>query len=135
MADVVVKIKTTKNPRAFINSVKKDIRSVSRQATYDFSRSCSAHMRKTVSVKYPPASQAKMPPHMRTGNLRSSIYREKVADMHHRITVGAEYGVYLEYGTRNMAARPFFRPAIEIYKREFITKMKKAGRSAAVAHR
>jgi HK97 gp10 family phage protein len=135
MADVVVKVKTTKSPRAFINSVKKDIRSVSRAATYDFSRSSAAYMRRTVSVKYPPSSRPGEPPRMRTGHLRSSIYREKVADMHHRVTVGAEYGVYVEYGTRNMAARPFFRPAIELHKREFIIRMRNAGKSAAVTHR
>lgn len=135
MADVVVKIQTNKSPRALINSIQKEIRSVSRQATYDMSRSTAAYMRQLVSVKYPPASVKKMPPHMRTGDLRSSIGREKVADMHHRVYVGAKYGKFLEYGTRHMAARPFFRPSIEANKQAFITKMRSAGKKAAVTHR
>lgn len=132
---VVVKIKTSKSPRATLAAIQKDIRSVSRQATYDMSRSTAAYMRNLVSVKYPPASQPKTPPRMRTGDLRNSIGREKVADMHHRVSVGAEHGRFLEYGTRNMAARPFFRPSIEANKQAFIKKMRAAGKRAAVTHR
>jgi HK97 gp10 family phage protein len=38
--------------------------------------------------------------------------------------VGAHYGAYVEYGTRYMAAQPYFRPAVEEAKRQFIADMR-----------
>lgn len=35
------------------------------------------------------------------------------------VAIGAKYGRPLEYGTRNMAARPFVRPAVEAVRKFF----------------
>ena len=59
-----------------------------------------------------------------TGNLRASIQATKISKTHWRVTVGADYGIYLEYGTRNMAARPYFTPAINAVVGQFRQAMK-----------
>jgi len=47
-----------------------------------------------------------------TGNLRSSIQTTIIDDMNASVDVGAEYGIFVEYGTRRMAAEPFMTPAV-----------------------
>lgn len=47
-----------------------------------------------------------------TGFLLNSVQASKVGRSHWRVVVGAEYGLYVDQGTRHMAARPFFFPAI-----------------------
>jgi len=47
-----------------------------------------------------------------TGFLRSSIQARQVGKAHWRVTVGADYGVYVEYGTRFNRAQPFFFPTV-----------------------
>jgi HK97 gp10 family phage protein len=55
----------------------------------------------------------------RTSNARNGLKAEahKVDSMSAMIllTHGVTYGIYLEEGTRNMAARPIIRPTIEEY--------------------
>jgi HK97 gp10 family phage protein len=54
------------------------------------------------------------PPSKDTGNLQSSINVTKdEKTLSAKVTVGANYGMELEFGTRKMAARPFMRPSIE----------------------
>lgn len=48
---------------------------------------------------------------VRTGYLRNSIRMEIVGPGHARVSVGAEYGPFVEYGTRFMFGRPYFWPA------------------------
>lgn len=48
-----------------------------------------------------------------TGFLRSSIQSEFEGEMTGIIGVGAEYSPHVEYGTTNMAAQPYFEPAME----------------------
>jgi HK97 gp10 family phage protein len=43
-----------------------------------------------------------------TGELRDSIQAES-----DRVTVGAPYAAYVEYGTSHMSAEPFLRPAAD----------------------
>lgn len=50
------------------------------------------------------------PPGVDTGTLRNSIHVEKPKLKVRRIADGVEYGVFLEYGTRRMGARPFMGP-------------------------
>lgn len=45
-----------------------------------------------------------------TGNLRASIRAERVGPAHWQVVVGADYGIYVEMGTRYMAAQPYARP-------------------------
>lgn len=60
-----------------------------------------------------------------TGFLRSSIQAMKVGPAHWRVTVGAEYGIYVEYGTRFMAAQPYFYPAVAEASPAFIAAMRR----------
>jgi HK97 gp10 family phage protein len=59
-----------------------------------------------------------------TGTLRASIQARKVSATHWIVTVGVDYGIYLEYGTRHMAARPYFAPAIRAVRASFNQAMK-----------
>lgn len=63
--------------------------------------------------------------HVITGYLRSTIQQERLAYGHHRVWVGAEYGVYEEYGTRHRPPHPYFRPAVSDAKRQFISDMRR----------
>lgn len=43
-----------------------------------------------------------------TGFLLNSVQAKKIGPAWWRITVGADYGIYVDQGTRFMEARPFF---------------------------
>lgn len=60
-----------------------------------------------------------------TGFLRSSIQARKIGPAHWRVTVGAEYGIYVEFGTRFMGAQPYFFPAIAEVSPSFIAAMRR----------
>ncbi len=67
-----------------------------------------------ITEPYPPASAPGQPPHRRTGRLRASISHSAVDQSTLTVRVGTnvKYGMYLELGTRKMAARPWLRPAL-----------------------
>jgi hypothetical protein len=50
--------------------------------------------------------------YVRTGFLRNSVQSVRIADLTWVVFVGAEYGIYIELGTRFMRARPYWAPAI-----------------------
>jgi HK97 gp10 family phage protein len=52
-----------------------------------------------------------------TENLHTTIKAEKGTDGNWRVTVGASYGAFVEYGTVKMAAQPYLRPAINSVKK------------------
>lgn len=54
-----------------------------------------------------------------TGNLKNSIQAKQVAPLTWEVHVGAEYGAYVEYGTRRTAAQPFLTPAVELRRPDF----------------
>ncbi|MBX6352954.1 MAG: hypothetical protein IRZ10_06420 [Thermoflavifilum sp.] len=56
------------------------------------------------------ASAPGSPPAIDTGTLANSTRAEPVDDLTWRISFATEYAFYLEYGTRDMAARPFAKP-------------------------
>ncbi|CAB4195102.1 phge_HK97_gp10, phage protein, HK97 gp10 family [uncultured Caudovirales phage] len=62
--------------------------------------------------------------YVRTGELKRSIKREKVKVGHHQVVVGAknssgaQYGRFVEFGTRYMIAQPFMAPAVREARRE-----------------
>lgn len=58
---------------------------------------------------------------VRTGFLRDSIRAVGI-----EVSVGAFYGAWVNYGTRFMAAQPFWDQAVESGKRLFVTKMTEA---------
>lgn len=59
------------------------------------------------------SAQAKQRSPVDTGYNRASIVARKVNDLTYQVSVGSEYGFYLEYGTYKMAPQPYFNPAIE----------------------
>lgn len=77
---------------------------------------------------------------VRTGKLRSNIVTRKnkgtAFDAEHEVVVRARgkaggkynafYGAFVEYGTRNMAARPFMRPAFDLLEGDVVRNFKKA---------
>lgn len=58
-------------------------------------------------------ARAKMLAPVDTGVLRSSIQAAAVGPRHWRVTVGADYGVYVEMGTRYQRPQPFLDPAVQ----------------------
>lgn len=60
-----------------------------------------------------------------TGILRASIQTVMVTPLHYRVSVGADYGIYQEYGTVHMAAHPFLGPAINQVAPVFVMAMRK----------
>lgn len=48
-----------------------------------------------------------------TGNLRNSIQSRPMGPLAWEVAVGAEYGLYVEMGTRHAPAQPYFLPAVE----------------------
>ena len=59
-------------------------------------------------------AQAKVRAAVDTGVMRGSIQASRVAERHWRVTVGAEYGIYVEYGTRFSAPQPYMGPAVDL---------------------
>ena len=53
-----------------------------------------------------------------TSQLKGSINAVKTGPAKWTVTVGAPYGIYVEYGTRYMAAQPYFKPAIKLAHRQ-----------------
>jgi phage gpG-like protein len=63
-------------------------------------------------------SPAGGPPGIDTGALRASIHVEMTDALTAMVSDGVAYGVYLEFGTSRMAARPFMMPALVWVSRE-----------------
>jgi HK97 gp10 family phage protein len=71
------------------------------------------------------ASQPGDPPNVDTGFLRGSVDVEAMGETQAMVGVGAEYGLYLEYGTSKMAARPFLTPAAKRHVATFVEACKR----------
>jgi len=72
--------------------------------------------KRLLNDSWPPASTPGQPPHKRTARLQTSIswrLGEDEEGLYADIGTAVEYGVYLEFGTDRMAARPFMRPALQ----------------------
>lgn len=70
------------------------------------------------------ASDARARAPVETGFLRSSIHVESVSTgKEANIVVGADYGLFVEYGTYKMAAQPYLNPALEADKQAFFDDM------------
>lgn len=54
-----------------------------------------------------------------TGFLRNNIFVEHDGRWARLIVASAEYAVFVEYGTRYVAAQPFLAPAARSYQRDF----------------
>jgi HK97 gp10 family phage protein len=51
-----------------------------------------------------------------TGRLRASIHVTKNNEYEYTLADGVDYGIHQEFGTVNMRAQPFFRPALALAK-------------------
>jgi HK97 gp10 family phage protein len=92
------------------------IRSVLMQTMHQQGQESVDRIKKSIGTQYPPASSPGEPPHKRTGGLQNSVgYNVTVAgpSANLEVTATAPYAAYLEYGTENMAARPFLRPEVD----------------------
>jgi HK97 gp10 family phage protein len=58
-------------------------------------------------------ANAKVAVPVRTGFLKNSIEAKQVEPFSWRVRVAANYGIYVEFGTRKMPARPYFTPAVD----------------------
>lgn len=70
---------------------------------------------RSIKTPYPPASTPGEPPHSRSGAsglFGSVFYRVDKALRRAVIGTPLKYGLYLELGTKRMAARPWLRPAL-----------------------
>jgi len=56
----------------------------------------------------------------------ATLFPPVPAPMHNQavIAVGATYGIFLEFGTSRMAARPFLTPALEAYRYKYLRALK-----------
>ena len=54
-----------------------------------------------------------------TGALRASIRAVPVSETEWEIAPNTEYDIYVEFGTRKMAAQPYMRPAAEKIRKEY----------------
>lgn len=70
-------------------------------------------------------AQAKLRAPVDTGFLRNSIQMNSTGELSAEVIVGAEYGLYLEFGTSRMGARPFLNPAVEFARPAFEAAMRK----------
>lgn len=71
-------------------------------------------------------TNARMAAPVLTGNLMNSIQVLIESATSALVTVGAEYGIYVEFGTRYMAARPYFMPAVELVAPQFEAALRNA---------
>ena len=55
-----------------------------------------------------------------TGTLRNSIQGSIIGAHEGEVAVGAEYGIYVEYGTVHQAAQPYLTPAVEAERGPFL---------------
>lgn len=70
-------------------------------------------------------AQAKVRAAVDTGYMKNSIQATQIAEDYWRVTVGATYGVYVEYGTVHSPAQPFIRPAVEAVRPQFLAAIRK----------
>ncbi len=67
-----------------------------------------------------------------TGYLRNSISSSfSQGGMEGKVGVGAEYGIYVEYGTRHQHAQPFITPSFVTNKEAFLDNMERIAREVA----
>jgi HK97 gp10 family phage protein len=106
-AEITLKVELNKFPEVG-SRIRAQLSKAIRKAGFDIE----AHAKNVVPV--------------RTGNLKNSIQTEIKNDLLAQVQVGAEYGIYVEYGTRKMSARPYLRPAVEEVREPFVEACKQA---------
>lgn len=59
-----------------------------------------------------------------TGNMKGAISAQSTGLLSARVSAGADYTIYNEYGTRYMSAQPMFVPAAHEAEAPFIAAMR-----------
>lgn len=70
-------------------------------------------------------AEAKLKVPVDTGALKNSIQVWFEGDLHAFIAPHMEYGHFVEFGTRKMAARPYMTPAAEKVRPDFLGAMQR----------
>lgn len=112
----------TKDVQDVINSTAQNIRNTAIRSIKNSPATGRVYKNRT-------ASSEGNPPRTDTGRLASSIavkMPEKGRVLEVEIGAYVDYAAHLEYGTRNMGARPFMFPALEQNMKGFLSKMKQA---------
>jgi HK97 gp10 family phage protein len=60
-----------------------------------------------------------------TGNMLNSVQAVPESAFNWVVSVGAEYAIYHEFGTTKLPPRPFFTPAVEAIRPQFIAAMER----------
>jgi hypothetical protein len=60
----------------------------------------------------------------RYGVLSASILAARMGPSRYRVNVGADYGIYQEFGTRRMAPNPYLVPATMFWRTPFVDAMR-----------
>lgn len=79
---------------------------------------------KTATLDVQAKAQAIVP--VKTGTLRRSITSQFPSELTGRVGPSVNYGVYVEMGTRRMAARPYMRPAAAQAASGFVSAVRAA---------
>jgi len=67
--------------------------------------------------------KAKMGAPVDTGHLKGSVQAKDISQLEWEVRVGADYGIYVEFGTSRMAAHPYLVPAAELVRPSFVAAM------------
>jgi HK97 gp10 family phage protein len=71
-------------------------------------------------------ADAKLRAPVDTGFMRNSIQTQVTGEMSAEVTVGAEYGAFVELGTSRTPAQPFLTPAVDAARQPFEKAIKAA---------
>lgn len=77
----------------------------------------------------PYKEQSNLMPHVRTGDLRSSVRVVRQSANEYHVDAGetaAPYGRFVEFGTSRSRPHPFMHPAAEMNRRKWDTRVRKA---------
>lgn len=137
---IAIRLEGSKELQAALQRASKDIRDAVSRAVVGTALELQGNIKTSIArgpasgrtyEKYNPrrthtASASGQPPMTDTGRLVNSIEFDKIGDL--TATVGSKlaYATYLEYGTSRMAARPFFRPAVEKITPKYQERLEKA---------
>lgn len=144
MVATSIELVGAKELRAKLQSMTADVRKAASDAVVGSAVELRADVVKSIHrwpasgriyTKYNPSRthQASAPgqaPMTDTGRLANSVFFDKVGDLTAVVGSNLIYALYLEHGTTQMAARPFFRPAVERMRPKFNKRLEAAIRGA-----
>lgn len=97
----------------------KRTRTAMAKARRQVAKEMTTELKKLISAPYPPASKPGNPPHMRRPGVGLRAKTEVVARGKDLVVKTTQVGIWLEGGTRKMAARPFIERTIGKQRRSW----------------